>query len=348
MKFVFFLPFLMITIACNNNKSKVVSIKQFQKNEYWLEDFKNSNLSSVTFAYKNDKLYANTIEIASRLNNYFYCFDLQSGKVLWANEVSAHSSYRPIVLNDIIYYVTYTGDRYAFDTLGNELWNRNFSNQRDVNLSLSGITFNPINHNLILTDVIGGFYEFDKKNGNKVSYITPSDSASLVLPKPVFIGNFIYYTNNCYKSIKKLPPKFPYNSIICQDYYTKKVKWIKPFHVKELHSENGNIFFYRKDSLFSLNGETGNINWRLPLDTLQNYRVLFMKDRILCRLLDGKVCGVDYDTGNKISYIYNKRIIEYLLSDNHNKNFKVRITLGSFNSNEGFDDACEIQVEKTD
>lgn len=347
MKFISLIIIFMLSVTCSNNTNKKVKTKQFKKNDYWLADFNNSGLSTGTFVYKNDKLYGNTIEIASMLDNYFYCFDLLTGKVLWAKEVSGHSSYNPIVLDDIIYYVTYTGDRYAYDTLGNELWQRNFSNQPDVELSLKDITFNPINHNLIVTNVLGGFYELDKKNGNKVSCTIPSDSAMIDLPKPVFSGNNIYYTNKCHSSDKKLPPLFNYNSIICQDYFTKKIKWIKSFSVNELYSKNGNIFFYRKDSLFSLNGETGNLNWKLPLDTLQHINgVNFMNDRILCRAIDGKGCGIDYETGKRIPNKFYKQIIEYQLADNYNKNYSVKITIGSPHSNNRFEDSYEVLVEK--
>jgi outer membrane protein assembly factor BamB len=336
----------MLALACNDDKNRVIHQKQFNAGENWPSDFNNALLNGVTFFYKNDKLYGSTI--GSGQPNYFYCFDLISGKVLWANEVSEHSSFNPIVLNDIIYYVTYTGQRYAYDTLGNELWQRDFSNQRDVTISLSDITFNPINHNLILTDVIGGFYELNKENGDKVFHTEPSDSAMVVVHKPVFIGNNIYHSNDCYKSYKKLPPLFDYNSIVCQDYYTKKIKWIKPVVARELHSKNGNIFFSSINTLFSLNGETGKLNWKLPLDIGTYGGVLFMNDRILCKSRDGKETGIDYDSGKKIPYLFHKRILEYTLSDNHNNKHQVTITLGTFNSNNRFDDACEVLVKEID
>lgn len=338
MKYFLQLFLCILLTNCNDRSVEIEVVKPLQKNDYWIKNFKKSKLNTANFVYKNNKIYASTIEFGN-LQNYFYCFDLITGKVLWAQQVSNNASFNPIVLDDIIYYVTYVGDRYAFDILGNKIWERNFQNSPDVSLSLNGMTYNTLNHNLILTGIFDGIFEFNKVNGDKVNHIIPSDSAMIKMPKPVFIDRNIYFANECYESLKKSSHKIEYNSITCQDYFTNEIKWSKPIKVEMLYSNLGNIYANSKDTLYCLNGKTGDIKWTLPLEGY----ILYMKNKIM---LYPYYKSINYTDGEEIPYVMERKIHEYIISDDKKEYYKIQITTGSFNSNDPFEDTHEVVVEK--
>jgi outer membrane protein assembly factor BamB len=181
-----------------------------------VDSYNKMGISSNTTVYKNGKLYCSTSNFLKD-TDYFYCLDLVSGKVLWVNKVNAQASKKPIILNDVIYYITYLGDSYAYDTLGNKIWQNNFPH------SLKDFTFNPINHNLFESDVLLGFYEYDKTNGKQINFTRPCDTCIVWMTLPVFIDHNMYFAVSDSSNEAKAKPEIPFNSVICQDYTTKKL-----------------------------------------------------------------------------------------------------------------------------
>lgn len=178
---------ILITFSCkNHNTSK--DILFIEKGDYWINCYEKLHISIGTIAFKEDKIYCSTHNDFGE--NIFYCLDIKSGRVSWANHVSNWAAYKPVVLNDIIYYVDYLGDRYGFDPTGNKIWyQRNDASQ--LNYSPTVSTYNPINHNLIVGDVIDSFHEFDRKTGD-VYHDTLDSTEDKTMVLPAYNGKYIY------------------------------------------------------------------------------------------------------------------------------------------------------------
>lgn len=350
MKYIFYLILIFSVVCCSERKDKFVKKKiPLKKGDFWVDSFNNLGLSRSNLVFKDNKLYGNTLSFEFDAQEYFYCLDLITGKVVWANKISDWASFQPLILNDIIYYVTFTGNRYAFDTLGNELWFRNSQNTPNEFGSYSGHTFNPINNNLYLTNVFGGIHEFNKKNGDFINNTEPTDCILIKTSFPVFIDNYMYYVTECKNPEPIVKSIIPHNSLVCQDYFTKAIKWTRPIrtemiitHLETIHTNGRNIFLQSLDSLFSFDGESGKLNWKIPL--AESGRFSFRNDRIL----GGNLIGIDYNSGNKIQYLERKNIYKYLIRDSLNNMYTVDITNGSIFTNNKYEDSYEVEVKKVE
>jgi len=263
MKPLLILLFVVLYCSCNHNTNIHRIKKVLKKGDDWVSNYDQLQINKATITFKNDRLYCSTIFNAGSNSEFFYCFDLISGRVLWVNKVRTWADYHPIVLDDVIYYTTYLGDRYAYDFIGNQKW----SKQGALGFSFKSQTYNTINHNLIMSDVINGFYEFDKKTGDKISFTAPCDSCIAKITLPVFINKYMYFAT--YSDTIDRPGRkgIPYNSLICQDYISKNTIWVRQFkQINRLYNSGDNLYFISDDSLISINGRTGDLRWAFKLN----------------------------------------------------------------------------------
>jgi len=262
---LFYLIFLItFCYGCNyGTNDKMTTHKILEKGDYWVGCYNELNINEVSTAFRNNKLYCGTYGFGIYSDStMFYCLDLLTGKVLSATNVSATADCNTIVLNDVVYYTTYLGDMYSFDTFGNQKWH----NHVGPNFSFKSQTYNTINHNLIVSDVLNGFYEFNKKTGAKVSFTSPCDTCETETSLPVFTDKYIYFANHVDTIERPHHTNIQYNALVCQDYKTRKTVWTKPIkNVSQIYSKGGNICFTDEDFLYSLNGKNGNLNWRIKL-----------------------------------------------------------------------------------
>lgn len=337
----FIILFLLLLAGCIPDSTRV------RNNDIPPDEWpgKLNKLSKPSMISKNNRLYAGTINMGNSTSEHFYCFDLLNGKVLWEHEVSGYATFHPIVLDDVIYFVTYTGERYAFDTTGRLRWYKNFQNSK-VSFSFKERTFNPVNHNLILSDVIGGFYEFDKHTGEKLSYTAPCDSCTTEMTLPVFIGNIVYFANTCDPRYNKPENNIPFNSLVCMDYTTRKIKWSVPVkYIERLHVHKGNIFGFGPNNLYAVNGSTGAVLWQVGTEPATSFRPHFLEEGILHRS-GGQLLLTDYASGRSRPFSPRADIKQYTFCDSTNKCYTVNVSHGSFSSNSDFDDAWDVSVEK--
>ncbi|MEN0055427.1 MAG: PQQ-binding-like beta-propeller repeat protein [Mucilaginibacter sp.] len=339
---------LFLSFGCTQTIKKPEGPLFLNKGDSWVSHYDQLYINAITPVYKNDKLYCSTN--AGYANERFYCFDLISGKVLWANEVSEHACYCPIVLDDVIYYVSCTGDRYAFNLSGKELWH----NQKGPVISPTISTYNAINHNLIINDVVIEFHEYDKNTGDVYRSLVDSSDKTTVLP--AYFKNYVYNviksdSASVHHTIDKYWP-----TLVCKDFFTGKEIWQKfNLGLKQLYTRNGNLYAFGYHTIYCMDALTGTIKWSLDSNRVKtlrrNYLSNYLKDRIILTPNgsgeDTIYTAVDYETGNTLPYVTKSTLYSYLIKDSDNHLYDVKITVGTFKGNNTFDDATAVIVAKT-
>jgi hypothetical protein len=99
---------------------------------------------------------------------------------------------------------------------------------------------------------------------------------------------------------------------------------------------------------------TGAIKWSLDSNKVKalrgNYLSSYLKDRIILvpngSVRDTIYAAVDYETGDSLPYATKSRLYNYIIKGIDNHLYEVKITVGTFHSNNSFDDATEVVVTR--
>lgn len=349
MKYFALLTIISTFFGCISGSKHVEPPVAPEKGDYWVNRYHDMHISSSTIVYKDNKLYCSTMNTSNN-SETFYCLDLESGKVLWKNKVSSHSSYPPIVLDDVIYYVSYLADRYAFDNSGKEIWHKNTDPQ---NLIAGNFTFNAVNHDLIVSDIDNGFYQFDKVTGNlKPAPIIDGWKRTSFLP--VYNSKYMYYMVSP-DSTGISPNTGTGLQLICRNLEDNRTIWQIPLIStgKGLYARDGNVYMMTSNTIYAINGSDGNENWvnylgpDAHIDQHWN-RSGFMKDQIQAQIKNSISLAIDYKTGKIIPHYTKSAVINYILTDNYQKKYNVNVTIGSFRGNNDFDNNTEVKVDMID
>lgn len=126
------------------------------KGDYWVTHFNTGDFQNSVI-YGN-LLYCNTCNSAKE-KDYFYCFDLGSGKVRWRHPIENFASQPPMITNRSIFFSTYLGDLHYLDLDGNCLWQRKFG------LPYGGHFIDVSSGNPVVYSVMEGVWEYNKRNG---------------------------------------------------------------------------------------------------------------------------------------------------------------------------------------
>lgn len=209
---------LLLLISCLHCCSPPVSL-DFKKGDNWVEVLpvaaeqhpSGEQHEFQDFDVRDKKLYTSTTRMAQP--NFFYCFNLQTGKVDWVNPIDNPCPFPPLVLNDIIYAITYVGRIYAFDLEGKLLW------QLKGELFHS-YSFNPLNHNLFISSMTDGILEYDRLTGklkNQIGKATYHPSDPVFFNDTMIIGGL--------KAVRNDHLIDNGNDLVCFKYKNLKELW---------------------------------------------------------------------------------------------------------------------------
>jgi hypothetical protein len=160
-----FLPAVLLLLfgsclSTDDGRDPSKPVKVMQPGDYWVTHFDEGEFQNGVI--RNGKLYCNTIN-PGKAQDYFYCFNLQTGKVDWKHPVEAWASQPAIVSQDGIFYATFVGELHCLTLDGQCKWQRRFgppygSHYRDVRTG-----------NLVVLSVVSGVWEYDHRDGSIVS-----------------------------------------------------------------------------------------------------------------------------------------------------------------------------------
>ncbi|MDO6433159.1 PQQ-binding-like beta-propeller repeat protein [Flavitalea sp. BT771] len=269
------IPIVLFFFGCRYN-GNIVSI-EYKKGDWWVDNFRNGNFPSKTIS--KDKIYCSSLEIGSGKPNHFYCLDLKTGKVEWATLVDSWAAMPAIVTDSFIYYCSYVGDIYKFDTQGNQIWKSKLQNP------YGGHSLNSINNNLLVATVTNGVFEYDAQSGKIVSHIGAN---TLGVPLPVFYKDISVFAGLKIDKDSSIRGAHA----VCKRPNTNEALWQK--NIGEIPSDkifanSGKLYFFDSSgTLNCLDITTGILIWRS--DSLSNYKgdsevlhphLVFNRDEIL-------------------------------------------------------------------
>jgi outer membrane protein assembly factor BamB len=237
----------LFVLSCNNDDD--ISI-EYKKGECWVEHFRNNSFPSKAFF--KDKIYCSSIEIGSGKQNYLYCLNLNTGKVDWSAKVDSYAAFPPIVNDSFIYFCSYLGNIYKFDSKGNQVWHAKLRG------SYAGHSLNILNNNLLVATVTDGIFEYDCQSGQVVSHI---GARSLGAPLPVFYKDLVVFAglNTDTATVNTG------TGAICKRPDDNGEIWKKDLGEvsgDKLFTNSGRLYFFSKWKLNCLDITTGALIWR--------------------------------------------------------------------------------------
>lgn len=216
-KLIYLLAWLLMAIlGCEGSGFKhdpTELYPEFNVNDYWIDKFDQRGLHNIEI--DSDKLYCNTTN-GYKGQDFLYCFDFKSGKVLWKVKVKNYASQKVEIDSSGMFYVSYVGDIIRVDLNGKLVW------ESKLKGSYGGHTINPVSNNLIVRTVTGGFYEYNVNSGNIENHFADNKYSRM----PKFVGDKMLFASK-----NKHEENASY-AINCINQFSKDLIWRASFKPK--------------------------------------------------------------------------------------------------------------------